>query len=184
MDFNWKVLIFLIFIGVIFWVNFRFKNIIVRSYNYLSQFPKVFLIGIGIIAIVSPMLLKNNSFLNYFRDFLPSEITNKLDIIDNLKEKKIPLPSIIKNPANKILGPTRYRRKVPDQLKKVVAANQQWKCKHCNNVLDAKYEVDHIIALEDNGGNDIYNLQALCRNCHGQKTLSDDIKRKYPGGRL
>ena len=32
--------------------------------------------------------------------------------------------------------------------------------------------------------NDIKNLQALCRNCHGKKTMEDNIKRRYPDGKL
>jgi len=80
--------------------------------------------------------------------------------------------------------PTSKLRKVSDQLKKIVASQQRWNCKKCKNILDATYEVDHIIALEDGGNNDIQNLQALCRNCHGKKTMEDNIKRRYPDGKL
>jgi len=64
----------------------------------------------------------------------------------------------------------------------VVAARQYWKCAKCQQLMDATYEVDHIISLDDNGGNNIDNLQALCRNCHGKKTIQDNIKRRYPNG--
>ena len=53
--------------------------------------------------------------------------------------------------------------------KKYIAAQQGWKCKHCNSQLDAWYEVDHIIRLEHGGSNHVTNLVALCRNCHGKK---------------
>ena len=66
-------------------------------------------------------------------------------------------------------------RNVTQTIKKYVASNQQWKCKYCNNLLDASYEIDHIIPLYKNGTNEIYNLQALCRNCHGKKTIYDRI---------
>jgi 5-methylcytosine-specific restriction enzyme A len=67
------------------------------------------------------------------------------------------------------------KRKLSETTKKVVAANQQWSCKICNRMLDASYEVDHINPLYKGGTNDITNLQALCRNCHGKKTINDKL---------
>lgn len=182
MDFNWKVLIFILVLGGLIWMNYRFKNIVVRGYNFFSQFPKLFLVGLGIMVVVSPFLLKDNSLLNAFREFLPDSMNEKLDVINGVQSYNN--QNRFNKVNRKMTGTTRDRRKVSEQLKKVVASNQKWKCGHCGNDLDAKYEVDHILALEDGGDNMIDNLQALCRNCHGQKTLKDDIKRKYPGGRL
>jgi 5-methylcytosine-specific restriction endonuclease McrA len=54
--------------------------------------------------------------------------------------------------------------------KKYVASQQDWKCGNCNNKLDYTYEIDHKIRLEHGGGNDVNNLIALCRECHGKKT--------------
>jgi hypothetical protein len=67
------------------------------------------------------------------------------------------------------------KRRVNELTKKTIASNQQWKCNICNNILDASYEIDHIIPLYKGGTNDIYNLQALCRNCHGKKTIEDSL---------
>ena len=69
------------------------------------------------------------------------------------------------------------KRKVSDKVKKYVAANQTWKCIKCKKILDATYEVDHIVPLYKGGSNEPNNLQALCRNCHGQKTLEDSISK-------
>ena len=66
-------------------------------------------------------------------------------------------------------------RNVTQTIKKYVASNQQWKCNYCKNLLDASYEIDHIVPLYKNGNNDLTNLQALCRNCHGKKTIIDRI---------
>ena len=62
------------------------------------------------------------------------------------------------------------KRSVSETKKKYVAANQNWKCGHCNDQLTAWFEVDHIQRLENGGSNHIDNLVALCRNCHGEKT--------------
>lgn len=67
------------------------------------------------------------------------------------------------------------KRNVSQLLKKKVAAKQQWACGHCKKILDASYEVDHIVALYKGGTNDEGNLIALCRNCHGAKTVDERL---------
>jgi hypothetical protein len=67
------------------------------------------------------------------------------------------------------------KRSVSETKKKYVAANQDWKCGHCHTQLDHTFEIDHKIRLEYGGGNDVQNLIALCRNCHGKKTASENM---------
>jgi hypothetical protein len=67
------------------------------------------------------------------------------------------------------------KRSVSETKKKYVAANQDWKCGHCDSQLDHTFEIDHKIRLEYGGGNDVQNLIALCRNCHGKKTASENM---------
>jgi hypothetical protein len=67
------------------------------------------------------------------------------------------------------------QRNVSQLLKKKVAAKQKWACGHCRKILDASYEVDHIVALYKGGTNDEDNLIALCRNCHGIKTVDERL---------
>ena len=59
--------------------------------------------------------------------------------------------------------------------KKYVAAQQNWKCGDCGEQLNAWFEVDHKIRLEHGGGNDVQNLVALCRECHGKKTAMENM---------
>ena len=66
-------------------------------------------------------------------------------------------------------------RSVSGTKKKYIAAQQNWKCKHCDAQLDAWYEVDHIIRLDRGGSNHVTNLVALCRNCHGKKTTLETL---------
>ena len=42
-------------------------------------------------------------------------------------------------------------------------------------MLTAWFEVDHVRSLESGGTNDVSNLVALCRNCHGKKTVMSHI---------
>ena len=65
------------------------------------------------------------------------------------------------------------KRSVSETKKKFVAASQNWICGECKTQLPAWFEVDHVIALHNGGSNEISNLVALCRNCHGKKTAMD-----------
>ena len=72
-------------------------------------------------------------------------------------------------------GKTGTKRSVSETKKKYVASQQEWKCGHCGDPLNAWFEVDHKIRLEHGGGNDVQNLVALCRECHGKKTAMENM---------
>lgn len=72
-------------------------------------------------------------------------------------------------------GKKATKRSVSETKKKFVAAQQNWKCGDCQNQLTAWFEVDHIKRLEYGGGNDVGNLVALCRECHGKKTAMENM---------
>lgn len=67
------------------------------------------------------------------------------------------------------------KRCVSETKKKYVASQQDWKCKHCTQTLDATFEVDHVLDLQYGGSNNVDNLVALCRNCHGKKTMLNHL---------
>ena len=67
------------------------------------------------------------------------------------------------------------KRSVSETKKKYVAAQQDWKCGNCKCQLNAWFEVDHRVRLEHGGGNDVQNLVALCRECHGEKTAMENM---------
>jgi 5-methylcytosine-specific restriction endonuclease McrA len=70
------------------------------------------------------------------------------------------------------------KRSVSETKKKFVAAQQSWKCGHCDRQLPAWYEVDHIVRLEHGGSNNVDNLVALCRDCHGKKNRYGNVLKK------
>lgn len=88
------------------------------------------------------------------------------------------LPTATQNTYNNVGSNSKkqlHKRSVSQVKKKFVAAQQKWKCNDCQQLLEATYEVDHVIELQDGGSNDISNLVALCRNCHGKKTMMNYI---------
>jgi|TARA_B100002052_G_C15813045_1_gene566824 hypothetical protein len=67
-------------------------------------------------------------------------------------------------------------RSVSETKKKYVAAQQGWKCNNCGTQLNHTFEVDHKVDLRYGGTNHVSNLVALCRNCHGEKTLQNKLE--------
>lgn len=72
-------------------------------------------------------------------------------------------------------GKKATKRSVSETKKKWVASSQDWKCGECKKKLPAWYEVDHKVRLEYGGTNHVDNLVALCRDCHGRKTASENL---------
>lgn len=82
------------------------------------------------------------------------------------------LTGINNKEENRIIasGTNGTKRSVSETKKKYVASQQGWKCKSCNSELNAWFEVDHTVRIDRGGSNNIENLVALCRECHGKKT--------------
>jgi len=76
---------------------------------------------------------------------------------------------------NMLTGQKPVKRAVSETKKKYVASMQDWKCGQCNKKLTHTFEIDHKIRLEHGGGNDVTNLVALCRECHGEKTAMENM---------
>ena len=81
------------------------------------------------------------------------------------------------NSERRLLGSGKVgtKRSVSETKKKYVASQQNWKCGDCGEQLNAWFEVDHKVRLEHGGGNDVQNLVALCRECHGKKTAMENM---------
>ena len=84
----------------------------------------------------------------------------------------VPMPQQQTNSNIIQSGGKTTKRSVSETKKKFCASRQGWKCSGCSQILNHTYEIDHIISLENGGSNNIDNLTALCRNCHGVKTAS------------
>jgi len=150
-----KIVLLIFILGVLLFINYKYNNIIIRAYNHFTGLSKTIVVFVSIVSFIIPALYIDIPFL-----------------------QKKEIPSFRMNRPSK-LTTTKSIRNVPESVKKYVAANQYWKCKSCNNLLDETYEIDHIVALEDDGTNDLNNLQALCRNCHGKKTARNNIMKRF-----
>lgn len=137
------------------------RNMLLYANNIVKFMP----IDKSSIDMLSPIMdftskNENESFMEGLNDI----DTNKLPPGFSSNERKM-LSS----------GKNGTKRSVSETKKKYVAANQDWKCGHCKSQLDHTFEIDHKIRLEYGGGNDVQNLIALCRNCHGKKTASENM---------
>lgn len=149
------------------------------------------LLGIGIYYMLKrnpdkgrDMLLYANNYVKYLPidknsmdmlspiiDFTSTPETSFMESFNNIS------PGFY-NPGDRRMmtsGRGATKRSVSETKKKYVAANQDWKCGHCQSQLDHTFEIDHKLRLEYGGGNDVDNLIALCRNCHGKKTASENM---------
>lgn len=79
--------------------------------------------------------------------------------------------------TNRVLtsGKKATKRSVSETKKKFVASRQGWNCAECKKMLNATFEVDHVKRLEYGGDNHVDNLRALCRECHGNKTMMENL---------
>ena len=112
--------------------------------------------------LVTPFLdlTKGNSFFS--PDVAPSAAANNNNMTPQMKRM---MRSGGGQPGQRV------NRSVSETKKKFVASNQSWKCGHCYQQLNATFEIDHVIELQNGGTNEVSNLVALCRNCHGNKTM-------------
>jgi len=97
--------------------------------------------------------------------------------INNFSTNSNHVPSSQQTPQMKrMMGSGKTsKRCVSETKKKYVASQQNWKCAKCQNQLTATFEVDHKIDLQLGGSNHVSNLTALCRECHGNKTMMRNL---------
>lgn len=70
------------------------------------------------------------------------------------------------------------RKKINKDLRKQITEKQQNTCGECKSALSPYFELDHIIGLQFGGTNEESNLMALCRECHGIKSITENQCRK------
>jgi 5-methylcytosine-specific restriction endonuclease McrA len=70
------------------------------------------------------------------------------------------------------------RKKINKDTRQKIADKQENACGECKVALSPYFELDHIIGLQFGGTDEESNLMALCRECHGKKSIRENQCRK------
>jgi HNH endonuclease len=157
---------FIIFVALCFYIMLKRnpaqgKNLLLYTNNLIKYMP-IDRSSVDMLTPIFDLSQGQRSFMESFNnDLNPNSGYNP--VLQAQQQRNI------------LSGPKATKRSVSETKKKYVAYMQDWKCGQCKNKLTHTFEVDHRIRLEHGGGNDVSNLVALCRECHGQKTAAENM---------
>jgi hypothetical protein len=166
---SWKKYYKMIFIGVLGLGLYLMmkkdpkqgKSILLHANNMVKYMP----IDRGAISMLNPILDFTSMNKGFMENYENNAETNAPAWI-NQENQENQQQSAGKKPT---------KRSVSETKKKYVASQQNWKCGNCQQQLNHTFEIDHKMRLEYGGTNDVSNLVALCRNCHGNKTAMENM---------
>lgn len=153
----------------------RASTLIQHSNEYLKYLP----VDKNTSSVISPILdfTSNNPYLNNLPQGAAGATAggHAYSMLDMFRKDPMDAPTA--HQRNRLInsGKKATKRSVSETKKKFVASNQNWKCGDCGSQLSAWYEVDHKVRLEYGGSNEVNNLVALCRECHGKKTTMENL---------
>jgi hypothetical protein len=176
----WIIIICSVIIYNIYYDTSLFTKL--KNYKKYYKIAVVLIMGFGALTVInkSPKAsYQNMKSIHDFIQVMPIDRQSK-DILTPFFQSSQPQYNNINNPQHSIntinrSGKGSTKRSVSETKKKYVASQQNWKCKHCQNQLTAWFEVDHVQRLEHGGSNEVTNLEALCRECHGKKTSMENM---------
>ena len=148
--------------------NPKTRNLLLYANNMISALP----IDRNTADMISPLFDFTRNGNNINSSFM--EGMNNINPMQKIQSSQINGGNNSNSNSNS-RGIIPTKRSVSETKKKYVAAQQNWKCGDCQNQLNAWFEVDHKIRLERGGTNDTSNLVALCRECHGKKTATENM---------
>lgn len=154
--------------------NTYYDNFFLKSFSSYKKYYKV--AGILVAGLGFYIVVQKNPMQGVNTVKALNQCINVMPIDKGTKNMISPLLSTQERGSDRITQNSKtHKRSVSETKKKFVASNQNWKCGDCKEKLTAWFEVDHTIRLDQGGSNDISNLIALCRNCHGKKTSLENI---------
>lgn len=176
----WIIIICALVIYNIYYEN----NILSRLKKYKKYYKMliVIIMGFGALSVVNKSPQMNYDNMKTLQEFI--------QIMPIDRQSKDMLTPFLSSQAKSEFGNTREqasikkiersgskgtKRSVSETKKKYVASQQNWTCNKCNQKLNHTFEVDHKVRLEYGGTNEVSNLEALCRECHGQKTSLENF---------
>jgi len=90
---------------------------------------------------------------------------------------------VLPNISNFKRALAKYKKKIPKRIlsrsmRIEIAYRQNYACNHCKLFpIPPDFHVDHIIELQDGGQDIAENLQALCPQCHSEKTRLNRLRK-------
>ena len=168
-------MIFIGFIGICIYIMLKRnplqgKNMLLYANNMIKHMP----IDKSSMDMISPIFDLTSKTNGGFMTALNSGSNLPLNSGSNSSVNYNPV-LMSQQQKNLLSGQKATKRSVSETKKKYVASIQDWKCGQCKKKLSHTFEVDHKIRLEHGGGNDVTNLVALCRECHGEKTAMENM---------
>lgn len=177
---SWKKyysMAFIGFVAIMVYLLFKrnpthFKSILLYANNMIKYAP----IDKSSLSMITPILdftsINGHNDCDVGKGFMESLNEDMNPSFGYMTQEKRILASGAND--NNARGKT-TKRSVSETKKKYVASQQDWKCNGCNQQLNAWFEVDHKVRLDQGGGNEVDNLVALCRECHGKKTAMENL---------
>lgn len=161
----------------------------IMSYRKYYEMASIALVGFSLYLMIKKNPIQSKSMLYQIQNiikympvdksaaalFTPSIFSSNDDMSNG--ENNGLLSSFVPSQQKRMMnsGSDTSKRCVSETKKKWIASQQNWHCGMCNNQLNAWFEVDHRIGLEHGGTNHVNNLIALCRECHGKKTMMNRL---------
>ena len=177
---NVSFIILLITAGLLY--NTYHDNFFIKSFHSYKKYYKMGLIlvlGLGFYLVIQrnpSQGINTVKALNQYINVMPIDKNAKNLMAPFLAQSQSQSQSQDNKSIQRIQQSSKTtKRSVSETKKKFIASNQNWKCGECKDMLKAWFEVDHIQRLDQGGTNDVSNLVALCRNCHGKKTSMENI---------
>ena len=178
---NFKILIF--GITAFLMVDTYYDGKYSKMFSVHKKYLKILMygsIGLSLYIFIKKHPHESKSMLTH-----ASDLIKHLPIDRNTADLITPLFTLSKPPLQPTVAPQMKRmlrsggmstkRSVSETKKKYVASQQSWKCAQCKQQLTASFEVHHKLDLQFGGTNHVNNLEALCRNCHGEKTMANHL---------
>ena len=155
----------------------KYTDMIKINYKYLKMGVYGF-VGLSIYLFIKKNPLESNNLLFHANNIIKhmpidkntADIISPLLNISSMKKDLTPQMKRVQHSGLQTTG-----RSVSETKKKYIASEQNWKCKKCHQSLPPSFEVNHIVPLWKGGDNGVSNLEALCRNCHGDATMRQKI---------
>ena len=73
--------------------------------------------------------------------------------------------------------PKQDRKKISKKVREEIVNSQNNTCNQCERSLSKYFQIDHRVALQYGGTDDVDNLQALCSECHCKKSIIENAVR-------